>query len=257
MLECYLQRITKKGHQHVGLYPLFQLMEKRTDGQLALECAEGSFHFRQLHVLLPEICSTMHCQIRAQQIGALSRFEPLLLLRLLPPDQTRPLFGIFHGHLIEIRHLWMGSLNAAQAHKHFVAVLQLAFHDAFLKSRKCFFDLGYKAAADGFLFLLPSGRTAQDVSLFAAGNDDLLDLHFRTDLLEIILEQFLLELLQLAARGAHQILPPRLRMATRFSSLTTPRSKIHTRRAFPCLRSTMRRIVSTVETSARFPSKSS
>src|SRR5271169_2136223 len=210
MLEGYLQRITKKGHQHVGLHPLFQLMEQRPDGQLALERTKGSFHFRQLHILLPEICSTIHCQIRAQQIGSLSRFEPLLLLRFLPPDQTRPLFGIFHDHLVEIRHLWMRSLNATQAHKHFAAVLQLAFRDAFLQSRKCFFDLGYKAAADGFLLLLPSRRAAQDVSLFAAGNSDLFDLHFRTDLLEIILEQFLFELLQLAAGGAHQILSPTL-----------------------------------------------
>src|SRR6266852_1933028 len=210
MLECYLQRITKKGHQHVGLHPLFQLMEQRPDGQVALERTKDSFHFRQLHVLLPEICSTIHCQIRAQQIGSLSRFEPLLLLRLLPPDQAWPFFAILHRHLIEIRHLWMRSLNAAQAHKHFVAVLQLAFHYAFLKSRKCFFDLVYKATADGFLLLLPSRRAAQDVSLSAAGNGDLLDLHFRTDLLEIILEQFLFELLQLAAWCAHQILSPTL-----------------------------------------------
>jgi len=99
----------------------------------------------------------------------------------------------------------MRSLNAAQAHKHFVAVLQLAFHHTFLKSRQCFFDLGYKAAADGFLLLLPSRRAAQDVSLFAAGNPDLLNLYFRTNLFEIILEQFLFKLLQFAARGAHQI----------------------------------------------------
>src|SRR5260370_18668133 len=210
MLKCYMQGIPKQGYEHVGLHPLFQLMEQRSDGQLALERAKGSFHFRKLHVLLPEICSTIHCQIRAQEIGSLSRCERLLLLRLLPPDQTRSLLGIFHDHLVEISHLWMGSLNAAQAHKHFVAVLQLAFHDAFLKSRKCFFDLGYKAAADGFLLLLPSRRAAQDVSLFASWNPDLLPLHFRSHLLEIILEQFLFELLQLAAWCAHQILSPTL-----------------------------------------------
>src|SRR5271169_1212190 len=109
MLECYLQRITEKRHQHVGLYPLFQLMEQRPDGQLALECAKGSFYFRQLHVLLPEICSTIRCQIRAQQIGSLARFEPLLSLRLLPPDQAWPFFAILHRHLIEICYLRMGA----------------------------------------------------------------------------------------------------------------------------------------------------
>src|SRR5258708_17247280 len=87
MLKCYLQRIPKKGHQHVGLHPLFQLMEQRSDGQLALERAKGSFHFRKLHVLLPEICSTIHCQIRAQQIGSLSRCEPLLRTNLARSEE--------------------------------------------------------------------------------------------------------------------------------------------------------------------------
>src|SRR5260370_4307624 len=104
-----------------------------------LSVRKAAFHFRKLHVLLPEICSTIHCQIRAQQIGSLSRCEPLLLLRLLPPDQTRSLLGIFHDHLIEISHLWMGTLNPAPALKQFVAVLNLAFHDAFLTSRTSLF----------------------------------------------------------------------------------------------------------------------
>src|SRR5260370_560889 len=104
----------------------------------------------------------------------------------------------------------MGSLNAAQADNHFLAVLHLAFHDAFRTSRKCFFDLGCKWAAEGLPLLLPSRRAAQDVSLFASWNPDLLHLHFRSDLLEIILEQFLFELLQLAAWCAHQILSPTL-----------------------------------------------
>src|SRR5579864_1862967 len=104
----------------------------------------------------------------------------------------------------------MRSLDAAQAQKHFVAVLQLAFDDAFLKSRKRFFDLGHKATPDGFLFFLPSCYAAQDVGFLASRNLDLLDLYSRTDLFEIILEQLLFELLQLAAHGAHQILAPAL-----------------------------------------------
>src|SRR5580765_6441474 len=46
----------------------------------------------------------------------------------------------------------------------------------------------------------------QDIGLFSAGNPDLFDLHFWSDLFEIILEQFLFELLELAAWRAHQIL---------------------------------------------------
>jgi Reverse transcriptase (RNA-dependent DNA polymerase) len=47
---------------------------------------------------------------------------------------------------------------------------------------------------------------AQDIGLFSARNPDLFDLHFWSDLFEIILEQFLFELLELAAWRAHQIL---------------------------------------------------
>ncbi len=45
---------------------------------------------------------------------------------------------------------------------------------------------------------------------FSAGNSDLLNLYLRTDLFEIILEQFLFELLELAAWCAQQILSPAL-----------------------------------------------
>src|SRR6266404_5149762 len=59
-------------------------------------------------------------------------------------------------------------------------------------------------------FNLPSAmRFSSPVSafsIFSARNLDLLDLYFRTDLFEIILEQFLFELLELAACRAHQIL---------------------------------------------------
>jgi hypothetical protein len=47
--------------------------------------AKCRFHFRQLHVLLPEICSTVYCQIRAQQIGAsIQHLQPLPLRNLRP-----------------------------------------------------------------------------------------------------------------------------------------------------------------------------
>ena len=51
--------------------------------------------------------------------------------------------------------------------------------------------------------------------------------------------------------------PPRRRIASKLASLTTPRSKIHPRRALPYLRSTVRRITSIVLTSARLPLKTS
>ena len=100
----------------------------------------------------------------------------------------------------------MRSLDAAEIPLHLEAVPQLASGDPLLQSRKCFFDLGHKAASDGFLFFLPPRRAAQDVGLFATRNAHLLHLYFRTDLFEIILEQFLFELLELATWCAHQIL---------------------------------------------------
>src|SRR6266850_2252104 len=77
---------SEKRYQHVRLHPFFKLMKQWADGQLILEGAEGGFHFRQLHILLPKICSTVACQIRTQEISSLSCLQPLLLFRLLPPD---------------------------------------------------------------------------------------------------------------------------------------------------------------------------
>src|SRR6516165_6078455 len=100
----------------------------------------------------------------------------------------------------------MPSLNAAQPHPHFVAILQLTFRDALLQSAKSFFDSGHKAAADRFLFLLPPPGTTEDIGLLPTRNLDLLDFYIRTDLLEIVFQQLCLELLELAAGRAHQIL---------------------------------------------------
>src|SRR6516165_11095361 len=104
----------------------------------------------------------------------------------------------------------MRSLNATQPHPHLVTILQLTFRNTLLQPGKGFFDLGHKAAADSFLLFLPSGRTAEDIGLLPARNLDLLDLYVRTELLEVILQQLALELLELAACRAHQILSPTL-----------------------------------------------
>src|SRR5260370_3631506 len=100
----------------------------------------------------------------------------------------------------------MRSLDAAKIPLHLETIFQLAFRDALLQSRKSLFDLGHKVTADGLFFLLPSQRTTQDVSLLPARNLDLLDLHIRANLFEIIFPQLLLNLFQLAAYRAHQIL---------------------------------------------------
>src|SRR6266481_1629237 len=85
-VECHQQGISEKRYQHVRLHPFFKLMKQWADGQFTLEGAEGGLHFRQLHILLPKICSTVACQIRTQEISSLSCLQPLLLFRLLPPD---------------------------------------------------------------------------------------------------------------------------------------------------------------------------
>ena len=103
-----------------------------------------------------------------------------MLFWLLPPDETGSFLAVLDGHFIKIGDLGMRSLNAAQPHPHFAAILQLTFRDALLQSGKSFFDLGHKAAADGFLFLLPPRRTAEDIGLLPTQNLDLLDLYVRT-----------------------------------------------------------------------------
>src|SRR6516225_4286916 len=111
-------------------------------------------------------------------------------------------------------------------------------------------------AANGLLLFLAARRAAQDVSFLALRNGDLLHFHFGPYLGPVFLvQQLRFKPLHLAARRATQYCPPRFRTAARFSSLTIPRSNTQMRRAFPYLRSTMRKIVSIVETSARLPSK--
>src|SRR5271169_3092622 len=151
----------------------------------------------------PEICSSVSCQIRTLEMGSLSRFEPLFLLRLLPPDQAWPFFAILHPPL-SLRSAACGSESWMRPR--FRSILKLAFGNPRLQSSKCFFDLGHKATPDGLLFIHPSGRAAQVIGLFASRNLDLLDLHFWSHPFVIILEQFLFKLLQFAARGTHQIL---------------------------------------------------
>src|SRR5271167_1156190 len=73
----------------------------------------------------PEICSSVSCQIRTLEMGSLSRFEPLFLLRLLPPDQAWPFFAILHPPpLIEIRRLRKRILDAAEIPLHLEACLR-------------------------------------------------------------------------------------------------------------------------------------
>jgi Sigma-70 region 2 len=79
------------------------------------------------------------------------------------------LLAFFDFYLVEIRHLGMTGLNASQPALHFEAIFQLTFRDPLLQTTQSFFDLLYEAATYSFLFLLPSRRATQNVSLFPPG----------------------------------------------------------------------------------------
>jgi len=158
MLECHLQRITKKGHQHVGLHPLFQLMEQ---GRMA----SSLFRVRNAASLRSTACtSSRDLQHHLLSDSCAADRLPLALraIAVAPasaPDQTRPFFVILHRHLIEIRHLRMRSLNAAQAHKHFVASFSLPSTMRFSSPVSAFFDLTTKRLRMAFSFsFLPAVR---------------------------------------------------------------------------------------------------
>jgi hypothetical protein len=69
-------RVAEKGDQEMGFHAVLQLMEERSDGQLAFQRPEGGFRFGQLDVLRPELLGRLSLKIRAQHIRALARGAP-------------------------------------------------------------------------------------------------------------------------------------------------------------------------------------
>src|SRR5215469_18522690 len=102
----------------------------------------------------------------------------------------------------------MRSLNPPQTPLDFEAILEFAFRDPLLQSPQSFFDLGHKAAANGFFLLLPSRRATEDVGLFPTRNRNLLHFHFRPNLLKIVLQQLCRELLSWLRRVPTRYCPP-------------------------------------------------
>src|SRR5437867_4214856 len=98
------------------------------------------------------------------------------------------LFRFLHGHVVEIRHLRMSSLDASEMPLHLEAIFQFAFRDPFLQPTQSFFDSDCKAAANGFLLLFPPRCETQDVGLFPTRNGDVLDLYIRSNLLKIFFQ---------------------------------------------------------------------
>src|SRR6516225_8795734 len=80
-------------------------------------------------------------------------------------------------------------LNPTQSSLHLVAVLQSALGDAFLQAAQSIFHARRKPRPDGFFFLLPPGRTAQEVGLFSLRNRDLLNFHILPHLRPVLLHQ--------------------------------------------------------------------
>src|SRR5215831_7861995 len=106
---------------------------------------------------------------------------------------------------------------------------------------------------DGLLFLLAAGSAAQNVGFLALRNGYLFHFHVRLHPRPVILQQLLFKVLHLAAWRADQILTPAFADGRQVLFADNARSNTQIRRALPYLRSTMRRMVSMVETSARLP----
>src|SRR5271165_2100528 len=257
MLQGHPKGITQKGHQHVGLDPWFLLMEQRPDRKLALERAKRRLGFGELHIFRPQLLRRVRRQIGAQHVSALPQVPPSLTVGFHFPNQTYPGGSIPQSDFEQIVHGRVSRLNPSQSPLHLVAVLQSAAGDAFLQGVQSRLHARGKPLPDRLLFLLAAGGAAQDVRLFSLGNRDLLYLHIGTHLSPVVLQQLGFKPLHLAARCAYQILSTPFanrRQILLAHDPTIPRFITQMRRALPYLRSTIRRIVSMVVTSARLPS---
>jgi len=58
--------IAEEGYKNVRLYTPFELMEYGADAQLALNCPEGCFRFRELNILGPQLLPVLGLNIRPQ-----------------------------------------------------------------------------------------------------------------------------------------------------------------------------------------------
>ena len=70
------ERVPEKRDEEVRLHAPLELMEHRPDSQLTFQRAEGGLRFGQLDVLRPQLFDRLAFEIRAQQIGALTRVAP-------------------------------------------------------------------------------------------------------------------------------------------------------------------------------------
>src|SRR6266849_7256607 len=100
---------------------------------------------------------------------------PTILSHL--PEHTHSLGGLAHGDFVEIAHRWIPGLDLPEPPLHAVAVFQLPCGDGLLQLLQSCFHTGTETLPDGLLFFSTTCRAAQNVSLFALRNGNLLDLH--------------------------------------------------------------------------------
>ena len=185
---------------------LFLLVEDGAHGEFAFECAKGGLGFGQLDVAFPELFRIGGSEVGAQQIGAFAHLLPGAALWTHLPLHGEFSVRLDHAQFIEVGDLGMARLDSAQLSLDLAAVAQLARGHALLECGERLLHARGKAAADGLLFFLARGRATEDVSLFSARRRHQLDIHIFTHPLPVLGEQFALELSELAARRAYQIL---------------------------------------------------
>jgi len=94
------QGVAKKGHEHVRLRGVLDLVKDGAHGQFAFQRAEGGFGVGELDVTLPEMFRIRSGQVGAQQIGAFTRLLPVAAVLLKFPSelQTSPVFDYLSSY---------------------------------------------------------------------------------------------------------------------------------------------------------------
>ncbi len=160
MFEGDPERVTQKGHQHVGLGTMLPLMKNGTDRQGAFQNPENCFGFGQLKVSLPKFVRRGGGKTGAPQVSALSSLLPSAAIFADFPIQFQFSLSFNQLGVLPIRHPRMARPDRPQAPLELVAVLPFSFRDLFLQAGQSLFHAGGEAARNRLFFLSSGGRAA-------------------------------------------------------------------------------------------------
>jgi len=118
--------VAEKGHQHMRLGTVFQLVIDGAHRQFAFQRAEGGFGFGELDIALPELLRIGGRQVGAQQVCAFAGLLPAALLRAKFPVQLQMPLLLDDFQFVQVGNLRMARLDRSQAALDLVAVAEFA-----------------------------------------------------------------------------------------------------------------------------------